>query len=307
MILQTSLPKSWAYSMLAMLAVLISGVKAQELNCNVIVNSERIQTSDRKVFEDMERSFEDFLNNRKWTTDEFAIDERINCNLLFTIDRNPAVGSFEATVQIQSARPIFNTDYESILLNFADREWVFQYFESQPLQFNDNIINDNLTAMLAYYAYMILTLDYDSFSPLGGTPYLERAWNIVQNAQQTGLAGWEQFSSNRNRYWLAENLLSPQLRAIRNVYYEYHRLALDQFIQQPDESRKIILEALKKLQVMNRARPNSISIISFFDAKSDELAKIFSDGDMAIRRQAYDIAVELDPTQAQKYQAIISK
>jgi hypothetical protein len=280
-------------------------VFSQELNCNVEINSERIQTSDRLIFEDMERSFEDFLNNKKWTSDQFNVEERINCNLLITMDRNPSVGNFEATVQIQAARPIYNSNYETILLNFADRDWVFQYFESQPLQFADNLINDNLTAMLAFYAYIILTLDYDSFSPEGGTEYLEKAWNIIQNAQQSGASGWQQFESNRNRYWLAENLLSPQLKDIRELNYNYHRLALDEFIDKPDEARKVILEGLKKIQAMNKARPNSVIIISFFDAKSDELARIFSQGNMAIRRQAYDIAVELDPTQAEKYKSMI--
>jgi hypothetical protein len=279
---------------------------AQELNCNVEINAERIQTSDRRIFEDMEIAFEDFLNNRQWTSDNYTIEERINCNFLITMDRNPSVGNFEATVQIQAARPIYNSNYETILLNFADRDWVFQYFESQPLQFNDNLVNDNLTAMLAFYAYIVLTLDYDSFSPEGGTAFLEKAWNIVQNAQQSGQSGWQRFESNRNRYWLAENLLSPQFKGIRELNYNYHRLALDQFAEKPDESRKIILDGLKKIEAMNKARPNSIIVIAFFDAKSDELSQIFSQGDIAVRRQAYDMVVEMDPTQAEKYKIMIS-
>ncbi|MEM7550052.1 MAG: DUF4835 family protein [Bacteroidota bacterium] len=281
-------------------------LSSQELNCNVIVNAERAETQDRAVFTDMEISFEEFLNNRRWTDDTYEVDERINCNLLITIDDQTSIGNFEATVQIQSARPIFNTNYESILLNYADRDWQFEYFEAQPLIYNDNSFGTNLVSMLAYYAYIILGLDYDSFQKQGGTPYFERAWNIVQNSQQSSRPGWQQFESNRNRYWLAQNILGPQFREIRNIYYDYHRLAMDQFEENSDESRKTILESLKKVQEINNSRPNSIGVISFFDAKSNELANLFSEGDITTRRQAYDILVEIDPTNTDRYKKIIA-
>lgn len=279
--------------------------KAQELNAQVIVNSERMRTTEKLIFDDMEKSFMEFLNNRKWTDDEFLPEERIACNIVITLDDNSSIGSYTATVQVQSARPVYNSSYETILFNFADRAWEFEYVESQPLYFNDNTFTSNLTSMLAYYAYIVLAYDYDSFGRKGGTQYLQKAWSIVINAQQAGRSGWQQFENNRNRYWLAENLQNPLMISIRDAIYEYHRLGLDLFAEDPVEGRKQILEALKKIQAANRRRPNSILTISFFDAKAKELAKIFSEGDMSLRQQAYDILLDADPSNGDKYADII--
>ena len=278
---------------------------AQELNCNVIVNSDRVQTTERSVFKDMEVAFAQFLNERKWSNDIFESEERINCNMIITIESQPSIGIFNATVQIQSARPIYNTDYESILLNFADRDWQFQYVESLPLDFNENAYNSNLTSMLAYYAYIIIGLDYDTFGNLGGSPHIEKAWNVLINAQSSGRAGWEPVGSNRNRYWLAENLLNPQMLPIREGFYRYHRLAMDNFQKDPDGGRKIVLEALKDLQKVSRIKPNSILVVAFFDAKSDELINIFKEGNITVRRQAYDVLKDLDPSKTEKFSQII--
>jgi len=279
---------------------------AQELNCQVLVNSAQVQTTEKRVFDDMKVAFEAFLNNRKWTDDEFKLEERIKCNLVITIEDQPSIGQFNATVQVRSARPIYNSTYETILLNFADRDWQFQYVESQPLDYNDNVFNNNLTAMLAYYAYIIIGLDYDSFSKMGGTPYIEKAWNIVTNAQQSGSLGWQQFESTRNRYWLAENLLNPLMAPLREGLYLYHRLGLDQIQEEPDNCRQNILKALENIQNVNRRRPNSILTISFFDAKGDELASVFGQGNTGVRKKAYDIMVELDPSNTDKYQSMIT-
>jgi len=288
------------------LGFLSVSIYAQELNCNIIINSEQVQTTEKRVFEDMEIAFAQFLNDRKWTSDVFENKERINCNLLMTIRSQPSIGQFVADVQIQSARPIYETNYESIILNFADRNWQFRYTESQPLEFNENnALNSNLTSMLAYYAYIIIGLEYDTFGKLDGTPYLEKAWNIVTAQQQTNSPGWEQLGSNRNRYWLAENMLNPQMIQIREGLYDYHRLGMDAFNQNPDESRIRILNALKKLQEVNKVKPNSILTIAFFDAKSAELINIFSRGEISIRRQAYEVMKELDPSNTDKYNKIL--
>ena len=278
---------------------------AQELNCNVIVNSDRVQTTERRVFQDMEVAFAQFLNERKWTNDIFESEERINCNMIITIESQPSIGIFNATVQIQSARPIYNTNYESILLNFADRDWQFQYVESQPLDFNDNSYINNLTSMLAYYAYIIIGLDYDTFGNLGGSLFIEKAWNVVINAQSSGRVGWEPLGSNRNRYWLAENLLNPLMIPIREGFYRYHRLAMDNFQKDADGGRKIVLKALEDLQKVARVKPNSILVVAFFDAKSDELINIFNEGNITVRRQAYDVLKDLDPSKTEKYSQII--
>lgn len=281
-------------------------VKSQELNCNVVVNADRVETTDRRIFLDMQSAFSQFLNNRKWTDDNYDVAERINCNLVITIEEMPVVGSFKATVQIQSSRPVYGTSYESLMLNFADRDWQFDYIESQPLDFNENSFSSNIASMLAYYAYIILGIDYDSFEALGGTSFFERANNQVILAQESNMPGWKQFDSQRNRYWLAENFLSPIFHPVRESIYLYHIQGLDQFLENPDASRGIILEVLKKMQVANRSRPNSIFTIAFLDAKSNEIINIFSEGDMNIRRQAYEILRTLDPTLTSKIGKIIN-
>ena len=286
---------------------------AQELNANVVVNlGPQVQTSERAVFRDMENAFKQFLNNRKWTNDNFNVEERIDCNLVISIEKMNSVSSFQAAVQIQSARPIYNTNYESILLNmaqnYADNNWDFDYVTSQPLEFNENSLQNNITAILAYYAYIIIGIDYDSFSKLGGTQYFEKARNIVNNADQLyGGNGWKQFvSPPRNRYWLAENLNNPQLQSAREAIYDYHRLGLDTFDQSPEESRKSILESLKKIQSAFQANPNAYIVTLFLYAKNDELINIFSQGDLVIRRQAYDILAQLQPTKTTEFQKILS-
>ncbi|MFM7329658.1 MAG: DUF4835 family protein, partial [Bacteroidota bacterium] len=226
----------------------VSGVFAQELNCKVVINADQIQTTDRAVFKDMERAFANFLNTRKWTSDSYKNHERINCSIFLNISRMPSIGNFQASAQITSGRPVFNTNYESVMFNFADRDWEFEYIESQPLEYNDNSYLSNLTSMLAYYAYIIIGNDYDSFSELGGTPYFQKALMVVNNAQSSGRSGWAALSSNRNRYNLIENINNPQFNEMRKNTYRYHRLALDQLDKKPDESRTIILNTIKEVK-----------------------------------------------------------
>jgi len=278
------------------LLLLSTACLAQELNCTVSINSAKVASSDRNVFKDMKTALEQFLNSRKWTSDTYRNYEKINCNLLITITDMPTIGSFNASVQIRSARPIFNTNYTSQLFNFADRDWEFEYLESQPLEYNDNTYTTNLTSILAFYAYVIIGLDYDSFSELGGTPYFQKALTVVNNAQQSGRPGWQPQGSIRNRYWLQENLNNPQMIDLRKVIYTYHRLAMDDFEKNPDQGREIILKGLKDIKKVRDINPNAILVISFFDAKSKELANIFSAGNIQVRRQAYDIVTVIDPS-----------
>jgi len=296
------------FPLILVAAMLISTLAiGQELNCQVIVDDQRAQTSDRQVFRDMEQAFTRFLNDRKWTSDEYAPEERINCNMSIIIESMPAIGSFNATVQIQSSRPIYSTDYSSIVLNFADKDWQFQYVESTPLDFGDNIFTSNLTSMLAFYAYVIIGLDNDTFSEFGGEEQFKKALDIVNLAQQSNATGWQAFQSNRNRYWLSENLVNQDLRLIRKGLYTYHRLALDKFeqSQSQDEARDLILGVLKDIQRADRNIPNSILKISFFDAKKNELAKIFERGNPASKREAYNLLMELNPSSSEIYQSVV--
>ncbi|GIL23362.1 MAG: DUF4835 domain-containing protein [Bacteroidota bacterium] len=277
---------------------------AQELFFKVTVNADQIQTTDRAVFKDMERAFANFLNTRKWTTDSYKSHEKINCALFLNISKMPSIGSFVANAQITAARPVYNSNYESVLINFADREWEFEYIESLPLEYNDNTYITNLTSMLAYYAYIVLAADYDSFSELGGNPFVQKALQVVNNAQSSNLAGWASLGNTRNRYALVENLNNPQMVDMRKGSYRYHRLALDTFEKNPDQSREIILDVLRNIKKVWTIYPNAISVISFFDAKSNELVSVFSDGSLNVRREAYDILTTIDPKR-NIYQKII--
>ena len=280
---------------------------AQELNCRVSVNARQIQSTERKIFEEMETAFSQFMNNRKWTNDEFELEERINCNIIVTLESQPSIGNFTATVQVLSARPIFGSAYESVILNFADRDWAFEYTQSQPLQYNDNTFISNITSLLAYYAYLIIGFDYDSFEKMGGDTYFNKAWQVVNSAQQSGYTGWDQFNSIRNRYWLAENIINAQLRPLRESIYEYHRQGMDVLIDKPDDARKAMLNTLKEIQKINKIKPRSILTISFMDAKSKEISNIFSDGNLSERREVYAILQEIDPSRGKEYDKIIGK
>lgn len=288
-----------------LLCIAISSA-AQELNSRVIVDAQQIETSERKVFEDMENEFEQFLNTTKWTDDTFAEEEVIDCNFLITISEMQGVGVFSATVQVLSSRPVYNSSYESLLLNFADRDWDFEYVKSQPLQFNENTFISNIVSLLSYYAYVIIGFDYDSFSELGGNPYFEKAFEIVNVAQNTAFEGWSQFNNVRNRYWLIENLRSPQLEPVRLALYKYHRKGLDTSTEDKEASEKIILECLSDIQKANRAKPRSILVIAFMDSKADELIQIFRDSDLPTRRQAYNLLNNIDPARSDQFKALIN-
>lgn len=292
--------------LMSILLLSFSVSEAQELNCLVTINQgPRVQISDQNVFKDMKNAFQLFMNTRKWTNDAYKPHEKIACSILININDMPSIGIFKASVQIQSARPIYNTNYSSLLLNFGDRDWEFEYIESQPLEFNDNTYISNLTSMLAFYAYVIIGADYDTFSELGGTPYFQKAQTVVNNAQSANREGWQAIGSNRNRYWLSENLLNGQLTDLRRAMYSYHRLGLDTFDKTPDESREIILKGLRDIKRIRDINPSSILVISFFDAKAKELGNIFSDGNMQVRRQAYDLITAMDPINKGAYNKII--
>lgn len=276
----------------------------QELNCKVTINADQIQTSDRAVFKDMERAFATFLNTRKWTNDSYKNFEKINCTIFLNI-KMPSIGNFTANVQITAARPVYNTNYETVLFNFADRDWEFEYVESLPLEYNDNSYITNLTSMLAFYAYIIIGMDYDAMSELGGTPYFQKAFTVVNNAQSSNRIGWQGIGNGRNRYALIDNINNPQMADLRKSNYKYHRLALDTFGKTPDQSRTLVLDVLKSVKKVWTVYPNSILVISFFDTKATELVNIFSEGNLPVRREAYDILSNIDPKR-NIYQKIVS-
>ena len=283
-----------------------STIFSQELNCRVVINADQIQTTERSIFKEMEVAFAEFMNNTKWTEDEFELEERIKCNIILNLSSMPSSGQFEASVQVISSRPVYNTDYETILFNFADRDWSFEYVPSQPLAYNQNTYVNNLSSLLSFYAYVILGLDYDSFGEKGGDPHFKMAEQILINAQQSQRAGWNQFNSVRSRYWLIDNILSSQLNHLRLAYYQYHRQGLDVMSKNEEEGRKNILESIKKLYKANKSRPRSIFTISFLDAKSIELAQVFTKGQSTQRKEAYNLLTSIDPTKTKTFEPMIN-
>jgi hypothetical protein len=280
---------------------------SQELNFTVIINSDRARIQNTNVFNQMKTSFEQFLNGRSWTTDEFRPEERIKGNMLITISDVPQVGSYNATVQVQIVRPIYGTNYESLLFNFADRNWNFEYIESQPIEFNRFTFLNNISSLLAFYAHIALGIDYDSFESRGGDPFFEIANDIVNNAQQSGRQGWAQSTSDRrNRYWLINDIyVSSVFSQIRDGYYLYHREGLDLLQIEPDKAYSNILETLRIISEANKTQPNGIFTISFIDAKSDEIAQILKNAPLEVRVEAVELLLEVDPNNAKKYNELL--
>lgn len=292
--------------LIGLIGFLVEG-QAQELDFRVIINSDRSRFQNTEVFNQMKTSFEQFLNGRTWTSDEYRPEERIKGNLLITISEVPQIGVYSATVQVQVVRPVFGTNYESVVLNFIDRNWTFEYQESQPLEFNRFSFLNNISSLLAFYANIALGMDYDTFALKGGNPYFEVANDIVNNAQQSGRVGWVQNPSDRrSRYWLINDIyISTVYAPIREAIYLYHRKGMDQFATAPDEAYSSILEAIQLVADANKQQPNGIYTISFVDAKSDEIAQILKNAPFEIREKAVPLLLEIDPNNARKYNELL--
>ncbi|MFT5917658.1 MAG: hypothetical protein ACJAWV_003535 [Flammeovirgaceae bacterium] len=281
-------------------------LSAQELNFTVKINADQVQTQERQVFAEMETAIQAFLNNTKWTDDDFKENERIKCDILITLNKGTSITNFGAIAQIKSLRPIYGTDYESPVLNFFDKNFTFTYAPSQPLIFAENSYSTELTSLLAYYAYLVIAMDYDTFSEKGGQSYYERALNIMNNAQTNGGQGWNGIGGDvRDRYWLVTNLRNPQFEPYRLSLYNYHRKALDFLTEKPEEARKIALESLQKIKIVRNQQATSVTLNSFFDAKSMELTNLFLQADQDTRTKASELLIQLDPTNAGIYRKLV--
>lgn len=286
----------------------ITGLPAQELNCNVTVNSDQVEGSNKSVFNTLQQSVSEYVNTMRWTNMTFAEQERIECNMMIIV-RSVADNMFTAELQVQSRRPIYGSSYNSTLINFRDDYFNFTYQEFDRLEYQQNVFTTNLTAMLAYYCYLIIGYDMDSYSRLGGTPYFQQCEDIVNAAQSASLedsemTGWKAFESNRNRYALINNLMDEAFRPYREFVYTYHRLALDEMTQNVANARARIAEGLPLLRTANRARPATYVINTFLDAKSDELVDIFSKGTEEEKKQVYEVLMDIDPTRGNTYEKI---
>jgi hypothetical protein len=287
------------------LTAVVSTAFSQELNCKVQVLSQQVQGTDKRVFEILQTAITEFMNNKKWTNDAFKNEERIDCSILINVtDR--ANDDFKATIQIQSRRPVYKSSYNSVLLNYNDNEFTFKYLESQSLDFSENTFSSNLTSVLAYYAYLIIGLDYDSFSLNGGTPYLQKALAVCNNAQNTSEKGWKAFESNKNRYWLINNMMDASFVPLRECMYNYHRKGLDLMSTNKESGRVVVLESIESLKSVHQIKPLSFTTQVFFNAKSDELINIFSGAFSDEKSKIINTLNLIDPTNSIKYQKIMA-
>ncbi len=281
-----------------------------ELNCTVRINTPQLQQTDRRVFDQLEVSLREFLNNTKWTKDAFEPDERIKCNFILTIRSELGNNTFEGELAVQSVRPVYGSTYESPMLSHLDRNIVFQYEQNQPIQFQPDVNdNPNLPSLFAFYAYIILALDYDSFAPFGGDPYLLQAQQIVTNIQNTpgnSSPGWRPTDGggNRNRYWIIENLLNPRVRPMRAAMYTYHRKGLDLFSSDMNTAKNNILQALEEVDKVNTAYFNAMIVQMFANAKKDEIVEMWRVGERSQKERVQQIMMRVDPANMARYREI---
>lgn len=288
--------------------VVVGGkLHAQELNCKVQVLTQRLQTVDAKIFKTLETSIFEYMNNRKWTDDVFQPEERIECNILINVTDELGSNYYKATASIQVSRTAFNSSYNTPIFNYADKDWVFEYNEFQQIVYNENAFNDNLSSMLGFYAYLMIGLDYDTYSLKGGTPFFNKAQTILNNIPQNlgdKAPGWRPFDSQRNRYWMIENLLNPKYDVMREVAYQYHLQGIDKMYENPSSARQVILNALTKMQRMADEYPNAMILQMFLNAKREELINMFQGASPNEKTQAINLLKKLDGTDPEKYDVI---
>ena len=285
-------------------SILVIDVLSQELLCNVRVNSSQVQTSDRRVFQSMQTSIYEFVNNNRWTNIKIAPEERIECSILINISKKISSDEFEASIHVQSTRPIYGTSYKSTMLNFIDNDFRFKYSEYQSLEFSENSFSSNLTSVLAFYINIILGLDFATFSEDGGNEYFSQAQKIVNNAQNARESGWKAFESDKNRYWLAHDLLYSRYSDFHLSLFKYHRLGLDILAEEPEDARFEITESLEGLKSIARENPSALLLKIFFDAKSDEIIKIYSGSYPNEKARIINILNDIDPSNSSSYQNI---
>ncbi|MCR9262821.1 MAG: DUF4835 family protein [Flavobacteriaceae bacterium] len=252
-------------------------VSAQELNCVITVNSDQVGQTNQQIFRTLERSLNDFVNNTKWTNRVYRENERVSARMFITVTQYES-DRFEANIQIQSSRPVFNTSYESPVFNYKDDAFNFQYQEFQPLVYNPNVFDSNLVGVISYYVYVVLGLDADTFSLEGGSDHYRKAQNIVTQAQGSNYSGWSQETGERTRFELVDNLMGNSFREYRIAMYNYHRKGLDILGDNNSTGKQVIAGSLRLFETLIKRRPNAFLIQTFFDAKSEEIQNIFSDG-----------------------------
>lgn len=296
-------------SAMLLLATLPYMAQGQELQAKVTVLTQRLSSSvNKNIFNTLQTQLTNLLNSRKWTGDTYQTSEKIQCNFLVNIANKVSDDVYQATLTVQAARPVFNSSYQTALINFQDADFTFKYIEYQPVDFNENQVQGtdaltaNITATFAYYVYMILGLDYDSFSPKGGVPYFTKAQNIVNNApEDRNIAGWKSFDGVRNRYWLANNIMNPKYNILHDVIYNYYRSGLDSLYSNETTARAGALDALTRLQAFNQENPATMFLQVFVQNRSSEFMGIFKNADPIIKQRAVEILSQVDVANSNNY------
>ncbi|MBX2902630.1 MAG: DUF4835 family protein [Chitinophagales bacterium] len=286
---------------------LFSAIRAQELNCKVSVLGQQITTVDQSIFINMQQQIFDYMNARSWTQETYAANERIECSIFIHIESSPSQDAYKATITVASSRPVLNSSYITPMLNFIDKDFIFNYSPGQPLEFNANNYNGNLSAVLSFYAYLIIGLDAESFAKGGGTKYFTIAETIMNtvpnNAPES--KGWRPFDGIRNRYWIVNNLMSGKYDEYKETMYKYHFLGIDQFYEKPEVARTNITAAIEGLERIARENPNNVLLNMFMQAKSDELTGIFTGAPQNEKTKAVVSLRKIDPSNASKYDKIL--
>ena len=276
---------------------------AQELRCQVEVNSQSIEGTNKSVFESLKQAINDYMNENKFTNATFSPSEKIECRLYFTIKEYDG-DRMKGDLQVQLSRPVYNSTYTTTVLNFKDNRIEFDYKDGDPLIFNETTQQNNLTAILDYYAYLFLALDFDTFSPEGGQIYFDKAASVVQAAQSTGEIGWKTFEDTKNRAAVLSAYTDPATSPMRKLLYSYHRKGLDEMVTSPDKGRATITESLKDLKTVYDNSPMSVALSIFRDSKLDELVNVYSKAPSNEREEAFDILEPMYPTDRERLDKI---
>jgi len=280
---------------------------SQELNCSVSINASAITNVDQSVFDNLQNSIYEFMNDRKWTNYNFEPEERIECSIIITISSYDNINMYTGTFQVQLRRPVYNTSYYSTLLNFQDKDIQFQYTQGTPLDYIENTFVGNLESLLSYYAFLFIGLDFDSYQELGGTPFYEKAWSVINSipANATQFKGWRSYENQRNRYWILENLTNKNYENFRKGVYLYHRQGLDIMADDIVKGRSSITQAMKLIQQTYKEKPGLFIISLFMTAKSDELVNIFKPAPAIEKTEIVNILKSIDPINASKYNEML--
>ena len=292
-------------SFITVICMLFANIAAaQELKCDIAINSSQVSGSDKSVYESMQTALYEFINNTKWTNINFKTSEKIECSIAITIKERSG-SDFSGEINMALRRPCYKSSYTTPMLNYLDSKFSFSYTEGQPLDFSMNTHISDLTSTIAFYVYMFLGIDFDSFSLNGGKPFFEAAEQIVNNAQGSSQPGWKSMDGNKNRYWLAENATSNSYAPLHQFLYEYHRLGLDLMSEKPDEGRAAILRAIQQLQTVHSTYPSCFLLQLMIEAKRDEIINVFSEGTQKEKTEAVNIMKQIDPSKSSRYDAIL--